>query len=599
MFDTLLELFVFDVQNSLQRFAPELTLCVTVVAMLLVRLFNLDRHVPSYWVALGGTLISFFFAFTDFNMLKMESFDLAQQTIFTGLLVFDGFTIFFRLFLLLFLILVIALTVLSGIPDNEDGADFYVLLLGSTIGMMLMSSANHMLILFLGIEMASVPGYVMVGFLKGRKKSSEAAFKYVVYGAGAAGVMLYGISLLTGLLGTADMVEIASRMNAVFAGSESVGMGDATARTVILALVMILAGFAFKLSIVPFHFWCPDAFEGAAAEIGGFLSVASKAAAFALLARFCVAFSTGQADNLKEFYMYVGIGIGAIAALSATFGNLAAYAQTNVKRLLAYSTIAHAGYMLMAISALVVVLNEPAGDLFARLDADGDGVLTRQIAEQRYQYDVPELYRSDIAIIFDQLGKNSITQAEFVEQAKDPAVVHTLHRGLGAQALEGLLYYLAVYMFMNLGAFAIVALIRNHIFSEELEDYKGLVHQTPALCICMLICMFSLVGLPPLGGFVGKFMIFATLFEAGAVHWSMWAILLIGGVNTVFSLVYYIRVLKVMFLAERPADARPALIPFRSAPSMYCVMVTVPVLALGIFVEQLSYTARQVASILF
>jgi NADH-quinone oxidoreductase subunit N len=235
-------------------------------------------------------------------------------------------------------------------------------------------------------------------------------------------------------------------------------------------------------------------------------------------------------------YLYLGIGLGVIAAITATFGNLAAYAQSNVKRLLAYSTIAHAGYMLMAVSSMLVVLNAPAD--------------------------------SPIDVSYE-----------------------------ATRALQGLLYYLTVYLFMNLGAFAIVALIRNEIFSEEIDDYRGLWHQVPVLCICMAVCLLSLVGLPPLGGFIGKFMIFASLFQAGYAHWAMWVILVVGGLNTVFSLFYYIRVIQAMFLAERPADARVAA-PADQYPTMYAVLVSVPVLLLGIFVEPLSAMATSVASVL-
>jgi len=168
-----------------------------------------------------------------------------------------------------------------------------------------------------------------------------------------------------------------------------------------------------------------------------------------------------------------------------------------------------------------------------------------------------------------------------------------------ARCLEGLLYYLCVYLFMNLGAFSIVALIRNQIFSEEIEDYNGLAGQTPVLCVCMLICMFSLVGLPPMGGFVGKFMIFASLFDAGSIHWSMWLILVIAGLNTVFSLFYYLRVLRAMFMTARPEGARPAEIPGDSQPGLYVILVSFPILGLGVFPELLSNTALSVAKALF
>ena len=282
-FDILLTRLIQNTTNvSFVLFLPELVLSATIVILLLVRLANLDSIIRPVGVSLVGGLIALVIAAKEF-------YDLANGVqsatpLFTGLLAYDQFTVFFRLFLITFVILVTALTALSGIPDLEDGPDFYTLLFGATIGMLLMASTNNLLILFLGIEMASVPSYAMVGFLKGRSKSSEASLKFVIYGAGAAGVMLYGVSLLAGLLGTADFTEMALRISQVV-GTK--GMSDPTVRTMLLGILMVLVGLAFKLSIVPFHFWCPDAFEGAAAEVAGYLSIASKAAAFALLIRFC------------------------------------------------------------------------------------------------------------------------------------------------------------------------------------------------------------------------------------------------------------------------------------------------------------------------
>lgn len=528
-FQTLLERLTADLGVSSWHFATELSLCGTILALLFVRLFSADRILPPHWVALFGALIGFGFVAWQFMQLQQQGN--AITPLFTGLLVHDKLTVFFQLFLLLFLILVIALTVLSGIPDNEDAPDFYTLLIGSTIGMLLMISANHLLMLFLAIEMTSVPSYAMVGFLKGRKLSSEASLKYVVYGAGAAGVMLYGISLLAGLLGTANLPEMAVRLQLILADGAS--MSDPTLRTVVLAAMMVLVGIAFKLSIVPFHFWCPDAFEGAAAEVGGYLSVASKAAAFGLLIRFVVAMMGQDDATLAEINFTFGIGLGVIAAVTATFGNLAAYTQKNVKRLLAYSTIAHAGYMLMAIAAMLVILNGPEN---ARID--------------RYE--------------------NS------------------------ARAIEGLLYYLIVYLFMNLGAFAIVALIRNEIYSEEVDDYNGLAQQAPFLCVCMAVCLFSLIGLPPFGGFFAKLVIFSSLMQAGYIHWLMWAVLVVGGLNTVFSLFYYVRILKAMFISPRPEMARRA---DEAWPTRwYVLIVTAPVLLAGIKIDVLSALAGGVAS---
>jgi NADH-quinone oxidoreductase subunit N len=530
-FDTLLQRLIQDTTGkSLLLFAPELTLCATIVGLLLFRLISLDKLIRPVTLALIGGLVGLGFA-------AAEYYDLIQGTqhaekLFTGLLIYDQFTVFFRLFLLTFIIFVTALTAISGIPDYEDGPDFYTLLFGATLGMLLMASANNLLILFLGVEMASVPSYAMVGFLKGRPKSSEASLKFVVYGAGAAGVMLYGISLMAGLLGTANFTEMALHLDLVIG---TAGMKDPTVRTILLGALMVFVGLAFKLSIVPFHFWCPDAFEGAAAEVAGYLSVASKAAAFALLIRFCHVLVGDHVAGLAQLNYFLGIGLGLVAALTATFGNLAAYSQRNVKRLLAYSTIAHAGYMLMAVAAMMVIANGPK---------------------------VPN-----------------------VEVASNVT-----------RSIEGLLYYLCVYLFMNLGAFAMVALIRNEIFSEDVDDYNGLAEQAPRYCLCMAVCLFSLIGLPPFGGFFAKWSIFAPLLQAGYVNKMMWGVLVIGGANTVFSLFFYVRVLKAMYIAPRPAGARTAR---ESGPAAaFALVLAVPVLLTGIGVTPvLNLTETAAASI--
>lgn len=497
-------------QNGLPYFCPELWLSGTIVAMLLMRLLNVDRYIPTHLAALFGALAAGWYSIGQFDGM----FEGASVTFFGEMLRQDLFSVFFRAFLCLFLILTIALTVLTGIPDNEDAPDFYSLLFGATIGMMIMASANHLLMLFLGVEMASVPSYVMVGFLKGRKPSSEAALKYVVYGAGAAGVMLYGISLIAGVLGTGDMTLLADRIRVVAEGGMA-GLADPEVRTVALGIMLVMVGLAFKLSLVPFHFWCPDAFEGASAEVAGFLSVASKAGAFALLVRFCVSLSASP--QTAELMTAFGIGLGVISIITTTFGNLAAYTQNNLKRLFAYSTIAHAGYMVMAVAALLIMLNS------------------------------------------DQAA------------------------GLGRDlnyCVGGLLYYLAVYLFMNLGCFAIVALVRNYTFSEEIDSFKGLASQSPMLSICMVLCIASLLGMPPLGGFFAKWMIFAATYRAAQIHWVMYIVLAFGALNTIFSLFYYARIVRAMFLEERPADA-PA-IPLPSMEGYYVALLGLMVVLLGV-----------------
>ncbi|HMF11460.1 MAG TPA: NADH-quinone oxidoreductase subunit N [Gemmataceae bacterium] len=343
--------------------------------------------------------------------------------------------------------------------------------------------------------MASLPSYGLAGFLKGRRQSSEAALKYVVYGGGASGVMVYGISLLAGKFGTAYLPDVATGYLASLQGGPGATPFDAV---LVLGTLFFLIGVGFKLAAVPFHFWCPDVFEGASAEVAGFLSVASKGAALALLARFVLVLIAGGAgfhdleplaghpDN-THLVRYLAPALALAAAVTATFGNLAAYVQTNLKRLLAYSTIAHAGYMMMGL---------------ATLTSEGAGAV---------------------------------------------------------------LFYLVAYFLMNLGAFAVVAFLRNQTGSEDLAAYRGLARRSPIMVVTLSVFLLSLLGIPPLVGFAGKFQIFSALYHAGESYGSgthpdamlsntMIALLVIGGINTVISAVYYVKVMKVMILDESLED---------------------------------------------
>ena len=284
--------------GSIALFGPELALCVTIVVMLLLRIFDGTRRIDSFLVALAGSLVALFLVLRGVlvvgdgesaKTIVQGLGDLKQYELFTRLLVYDSMTVFFRGLLMSFAVLFVIFTKISGIPDRQDATDFYCLVLGSIIGMCLMVSANHLLIVFLGIEMASVPSYVLAGMLRGNRKSSEASLKYVIFGAGTAGVMLYGISLLAGVLGSVHIPTMARNLAELL----QTGGVALEQQSVVLALggLMLMVGLAFKLSAVPFHFWCPDVFEGASAEVNAFLSVASKAAALALLVRVAIGFS--------------------------------------------------------------------------------------------------------------------------------------------------------------------------------------------------------------------------------------------------------------------------------------------------------------------
>ncbi len=562
-------LYENTVNVSLPLFAPELCLCATIIVLLLARIVAGTR-VSSFAIAFVGSLIGLWLA-----VRNVAWADIPRVEIFTGLLVYDGVTVFFRAFLLFFLVLFVVLTRLSGIPDREDGPDVYTLVLGGVVGMCLMASANHLLIIFLAVEMASVPSYVLAGILKGRRQSSEAALKYVVYGAGAAGIMLYGISLLGGLLGSCHLPTMAAQL------ADWISAGELGDRTMVLVLggLMVGVGLSFKLSAVPFHFWCPDVFEGAAAEVNAFLSVASKGAALALLVRACLGFGSvpeqtlvpattalaTASDNAGPSYVsivdqtnadaaadsaravssqrYAALApvrdfmlllVAVVAAITCTFGNLAAYGQTNIKRLLAYSTIAHAGYMMMPVAAALA------------------------------------------------LSSSSPSKADVV--------------------LAALPFYTGLYLFMNLGAFAVVAFLRNELRSEEIEDYAGLIRRSPGIAICFSLMLFSLIGLPPLAGFAGKFVIFAGLVDAMAVpaaSTTMLALLVIGGLNTALSLFYYLRVVKVMALDPESEHRAPRTFSLVSVPGVYVVLLSVPLLVLGLFYGGFYELTKQVTRGLF
>jgi NADH-quinone oxidoreductase subunit N len=530
---------------SLPLFRTELCLAATIVLVLLCRMLPVLRRLDAGLVALGGVCFALWYAWNDLRGIPVAGLPsagagLVRQELFGGLLVFDSLTAYIRFLLMGFLALYIPFTKASGIPDHEDGADFYTLVLGATLGMCLMASANHLLMVFMAVEMASVPSYALAGLLKGRKASSEAALKYAVYGAGAAGIMLYGISLLGGLLGTCHLPSMASELARV------VEAGTASGSVMVLALggLMVAVGLAFKLSAVPFHFWCPDVFEGAAAEIGGFLSVASKAAAVALLLRICFGLGVSPtgigavaAANLTEpglaglgstrhFMVYV---VGLMAAVTCTLGNLAAYGQTNIKRLLAYSTIAHAGYLMMAVAAAVALVGVDAA--------------------------------------------------------------------ASRDAVSAVAFYLGTYLFMNLGAFAIVALLRNRLRSEEIDSYAGLVRSSPGIVIATAVVLVSLIGLPPLAGFVAKFLVFSSLVQAITLQAErplMLVLLVVGGLNTVISLFYYLRVLKVMTFDPPPADRAGGEFSLVSLPGAVVTALVVPVVVLGVFWSGL-YACAQLA----
>src|SRR6266850_1160184 len=338
------------------------------------------------------------------------------------------------------------------------------------------------LMLFMAVEMASLPSYVLAGFRKTDRIGSEASLKYVLFGAATSAVMVYGLSMLYGLYGTLSITSY------TVGGISYPGLADQILNTsisaggvpLILGLAGILVGVGFKISAVPLHFWCPDVFEGAQIDVSVFLSVASKGAGLSLLLRIVMGLAHGAGYAPSPTLTGLAIVIGVIGVLTATVGNTGALAQTNIKRLLAYSSIAHAGYMLCALSLLV------------------------------------------------KTGDQDVANA----------------------AAGAILLYLAIYLFMNLGAFTVAGLIYRVTGSEDINDYGALGRRSPILAVCMAAFMVSLIGLPPFAGFVAKFNVMAIL-----AHGWWWILVVAIGINTIISLAYYVRVLRVMYLTDSDEPA--------------------------------------------
>ncbi len=391
-----------------------------------------------------------------------------QGWLFNRMVALDSFAIFFKIVLGLAGFGAVWLSLGSRELENQHPGEYYTVLLASTLGMFYMASASNLLMAYLALEFVSQTSYILSGFLKANRRSSEAALKYLIYGSVASGAMVYGMSLIFGLTGSLDYAEIGTRLGAV----------EGSAPVMFIATVLVLAGFGYKISMVPFHMWAPDVYEGAPLPVTAFLAVGSKAAGIAMLVRFFYpgisAFAGGGSWTPLPSVDWPGL-MAMVAMVTMTLGNLAALRQDNVKRLLAYSSIAHAGYMLMGFVALT-----------------NDG-------------------------------------------------------------LQAMLFYVVVYYLMNLGAFAVLLTVLNRAGREDLESLRGLAWRGGAVpAAAMAVFVFSLAGIPPFAGFIGKFYLFAAVIDQ-----RMWTLAVVAGLNSVVALYYYARIVRTMYL-DLPVDGDPA-----------------------------------------
>ena len=423
------------------------------------------------WVSLaviGATLYSL----TPFTATRVE--------VAHGLLAVDNFALFFKAVFLI----AAAITVLISIRYLEiEGAspgEYFFLILCATLGMMIMAGGIDLITIFIGLETMAVSFYILAGFIKPSQRSNEAAVKYFLLGAFSLGILLYGMSLMYGLSGTTNLRVMAT----LFAGQER-------DPRLVLAVILVVAGVGFKIAAVPFHMWAPDVYEGAPTPVTAFLSVGSKAASFAMLLRIFLEGLPAMAGDWKLLFAVLSI-------LTMTVGNVAAVTQSNIKRMLAYSSIAHAGYLLMGIVAGTT-------------------------------------------------------------------------RGVTAT-----LIYLLVYTFMQLGAFAVVIMLRRaDVVGDELKDFSGLHLRNPFAAFAMLLFMLSLGGIPPTAGFMGKFWLFSAAIDA---HWYWLAV--IGVLNSAISLYYYIRIVVFMYVKKETMGSEPV----PSAPLTAALAVAVVMtLVIGVY----------------
>lgn len=371
---------------------------------------------------------------------------------FSNMVMWDSYSfVFFFIFAIAY-----ALTTLGSVSYLRDNGilkgEFYTIMFFSLIGMMFMVSAYDLTVFYAGMETMAISMYILAGFNKKDVRSSEAGIKYFIIGAFSSGIFLYGLTFVYGATGSMNYLEIAAALQ----------NGAASTTTFKFGLVLMLAGFAFKISAVPFHMWAPDVYQGAPTPAAGFMTVAPKAAAMGALIRFCWIALEPVGDMWALFF-------GILAVITMTYGNLVALAQNNVKRMLAYSAIAHAGFMLMGL----VSMN-------------------------------PEGYQS-------------------------------------------VAFYAIVYAFMNIGAFTLLGLVKNKgmIDDERIESFAGLSKKSPMYALGMLIFMFSLAGIPPLAGFIGKFQVIMAAMKA-ELYW----LAIIGGLNSALACYYYMRVTIYMYFKE-------------------------------------------------
>jgi NADH-quinone oxidoreductase subunit N len=469
--------------ESLPYILPELVLVLAILAIVIADLVLEDKRRLGQ-IALGGALLSL--------LLALWRGATPEGWLFSKMIVQDPFAVFFKMVFALAAMAAVWMSMGSREIDGVSRGEYYTLLLSSTLGMYFMASAANLLMAYLALEFVSLTSYVLTGYLRHDRRSGEAALKYLIYGGVASGTMIFGMSWIFGLAGSMDFAQINAALT----------QGDPNKLALFIALILTLTGLGYKVAAVPFHMWVPDVYTGAPIPITAFLSVASKAAGFALLVRFFYpALSSAAADGTWRFVPGVDWPQVALvlSMVTMTLGNLAALSQQNLKRLLAYSSIAHAGYILMG---------------FVVLSTEG---------------------------------------------------------------LRAMLFYMIAYYLMNIGAFLVVMIVANATGREDIDGFRGLAWRGGAApAVAMAIFLFSLTGLPPLVGFIGKFYLFAAV-----VRQQFYFLAVVGVLNSVISLYYYARIVRTMFLDFPDGSEAPVNVSAHNGALMWALSAAT--IALGVY----------------
>ncbi len=454
---------------------PVLAVSGTGIVILLVDLlFPVKQKVHLALLGLIGLGVTFFFTSELWSAVGKP------RLAFNDFMVVDRFSLFFTVLFLIVAALVILLSVKYIRETGTAAAEYYSLLLLSTAGMMIMTFGTHILTIILGLEVMSIAVYVLVGSARTRIASSEAAIKYFILGAFSTAILLYGTALIYGQVGSGSLEKIIEYLHA------QRNFGSFQNILLLLGFGFLLVGFGFKIASVPFHMWAPDVYQGAPTPITAFMSVGIKSAAFAVFLRIFIPtlISSKLEWVVKVDWFYF---IYVLSILTMVVGNIAAIFQQNIKRMLAYSSIAHAGYLLVGVTAHFTSI--------------------------------------------------------YVGKVNTPEI----------------LFYLAVYAFMNIGAFGVLSLLEQKDGTGvTLSDYTGAGYKYPILGIAMAIFMFSLAGVPPMAGFMGKFYIFGTAVKAAAKDPSLqtliYVLVVIAVLASAVSAYYYLRVTVVMYMREKEGD---------------------------------------------